>query len=43
MKPYWSVGEKTAKVMAAIARGAIRRVSESSVVARGSLSIALPL
>jgi hypothetical protein len=29
--------------MAAIARGAIRRGSESSVVARGFLSIALPL
>jgi hypothetical protein len=41
--PYWSAGEKTAKVIAAIARGAIRRVSESSVVALGSLSIASPL
>jgi hypothetical protein len=43
MKPYWSAGEKTATVIAAIASGAIRRVSESSVVARGSLSIASPL
>ena len=40
MKPYWSAGEKTAKVMAAIASGATRRASESSVVVRGSLSIA---
>jgi hypothetical protein len=43
MKPYWSAGEKTATVIAAIARGAIQRVSESSGTARGSLSIALPL
>jgi len=42
-KPYWSAGEKTASVTAAIARGAIQRNGESSVVARDSLSIALPL
>jgi len=29
MKPYRSAGEKTAMVIAAIASGAIRRVSES--------------
>jgi len=42
-KPYWSAGEKTASVMAAMASGAIQRGGESSVVARDSLSIALPL
>jgi hypothetical protein len=28
--PYWSAGEKTAMVIAAIASGAIQRVGESS-------------
>jgi hypothetical protein len=33
MKPYCSAGENTATVIAAIASGASRRVSESSFVA----------
>src|SRR5205807_3133149 len=40
MKPYRSAGAKTANVIAAIANGAIRRTSKSTLVARGSLSIA---
>src|SRR6267143_5644030 len=43
MKPYWSAGAKTANVIAAIANGAIRRTSKSTLVARGSLSIASSL
>jgi hypothetical protein len=42
-KPYWSAGANTAKVTATIANGAIQRTIMSTLVARGSVSIALPL